>query len=114
MHRMLVALAILPLLAACSGDRTPAGDGGPVQAAPEGERAARFACDDGSSLNVQFENNRAQVTTSSGNELVLPEQVTSSGFRYSSGQHELQGKGDNATWTIAAQKTTNCRVVKSG
>lgn len=116
MHRIPFALAFLSLslVAACSNDQTPPGDGGPVQTAPDGERAARFACADGSTLIVRFENNQAQVTTSSGNDLVLPEQPSGSGFWYSSGQHELRGKGDEATWSVANQKTTNCKVVKAG
>lgn len=100
------------MLGGCSSDRTPKNDGGPVQPAPEGARAALFNCSDGSVLNVRFENSQALVTTGGGNRLVLPQQVAGSGYWYSSGEHELRGKGGEATWTAGQRSPVQCKAVE--
>ena len=69
-----------------------------------------YACSDGSTLRVTFVEGAAQVTPADGTLLRLPQQRVASGMWYATARHELRGKGDEATWTVARQAPVNCRV----
>jgi membrane-bound inhibitor of C-type lysozyme len=77
---------------------------------PPASRSVHFACDNGSSLNVLFENGQATVTPAGGEPLVLPQSIAADGFLYITPQHSLRGKGNEVTWTVGRMVPTNCKV----
>src|SRR3954466_6332595 len=91
-------LCLLPfLVAACSTPATP----------PYADLAS-YDCADGTTLRVRFGREGAHVTLADDSVLILPQQVSGSGFWYATPQHELRGKGAEATWTAAAQAPLQC------
>jgi membrane-bound inhibitor of C-type lysozyme len=72
-------------------------------------RSVHFACDNGSSLSVLFENSQATVTPAGGKPLVLPQSITADGFLYMTPQHSLRGKGNEVTWTVGRMIPTTCK-----
>lgn len=74
---------------------------------------ANYVCEDGSTLSVRFEPEAAIVTLENGTELNLPQQRAASGMWYSSGTHELRGKGDEATWGIGRRVPVQCKAVET-
>lgn len=97
--RILTPFLCVMLLAAC----------GEKEATP----VANYVCEDGSKFTVRFEPEAAIVTLENGTELNLPQQRAASGMWYSSGTHELRGKGDEATWGIGRRVPTQCKAVES-
>lgn len=77
----------------------------------EGEQAlrAKFVCEGGTTLDVTFRDEKAWVTLADGSVFVLPQRPAASGYWYSSGMHELRGKGDEATWGVGRMVPLNCR-----
>jgi len=67
-----------------------------------------YTCDDGTRFNAVFKQDRAVVTMTDGQKLVLMQQPAASGTRYSSGVHELHTKGDEAIWTIGRRASVTC------
>ncbi len=96
MHRTLFALAITGVIAGCASS-------------PKSVPMQEFRCDDGTVLSVSFHENEATVVLPNGEVATLPQQRAASGFWYSSGRHELRGKGYEATWTIGRRAPTTCR-----
>ncbi|GLK81715.1 MliC family protein [Methylopila turkensis] len=96
----LVALA----LAGCAGDPRPA----PPQAAAATISTARYACDDGGFLSIQFLPDAAAVTLVDGSTATLARRATGSGLWYASEEFELRGSGDVATWTARGARPTSC------
>ena len=97
-------LALSVLLAACmAAPGVPAGAQSPL--AP-----VDYTCSDGSALRVRFEAEAAVVTLPDGTELRLPQQRAASGMWYATPQHELRGKGDEATWTVGRRAPASCTV----
>ncbi|MEF7617163.1 MliC family protein [Aquincola sp. MAHUQ-54] len=96
-HRRLSGAATLLLLAGC--------------AAPPLQPPVVYDCEDGLQLRVRFASDRAEVALPDGTVLTLPQQPAASGIWYSSGQHELRGKGREARWTVGRRIPTNCFVL---
>ena len=96
--RLLASLFAVALLAACS--TAPHLDPGPVV----------YACEGGTTLTVRFAPGMAYVSTGSGAELALAQQVAASGIWYATPQHSLRGKGEQATWTVGRKVPVQCRV----
>ena len=88
------------LLAACESGPKP------------GEALVVYACDDGQTLRVLFSDQNARVTLPSKQEVVLPLQPAASGIAYGTPQHQLRGKGDEATWTEGKRVAVMCHVAK--
>ena len=71
-----------------------------------------YQCEDVLRLSVQFDPDKARVTLPDGTVLSLPQQPAASGFWYSSGLHELRGKGDEAQWTVGRRVPMACRALR--
>jgi membrane-bound inhibitor of C-type lysozyme len=71
-----------------------------------------YACDDRSTLAVRFsaDGNQAFVERPGQPTLMLPRQVSGSGFLYETPQYTLRGKGDEAIWTVGRRVPVQCRV----
>ncbi len=95
MLRPLLISSAVALAACATSDATP---------------TVTYACDDGGTLRVRFEPDAARVTLADGTELRLPQQRVASGLWYATPQHELRGKGDDATWTVGRRAPAQCRV----
>ena len=100
MHLRPGLLAVPALLAACAA--TPGGDGRPVS----------YACDDGTRLQVAFQDETALVRVNGAEPLRLPRQRSASGIWYATPQQELRGKGREAQWTVERRAPTLCRVAR--
>ncbi|RYG61487.1 MAG: lysozyme inhibitor [Alphaproteobacteria bacterium] len=72
-------------------------------------KAYDYRCEDGSHLNVVFEENHAVVTQHDGKVLVLPQMPSGSGTRYATPRYELRGKDKDATWTVGRKLAVDCR-----
>lgn len=97
MYRLIIAAASAAALTGCvslSAPKVP---------------TAHYRCESGADLNVQFPEGRAVVTLPDASSLVLPQQISGSGFRYGDGRYDLRGKGDDATWSVSGQGSTHCR-----
>ncbi|MGU3538784.1 MliC family protein [Methylobacterium sp. A54F] len=75
-------------------------------------RRVIFVCPKDQLLTVEFLNSEpgkpAIVRPPGGAAVTLPEQLSGSGFRYADDTHELRGKGQEVTWTDAAQPPVVC------
>lgn len=130
------SLALFPvsltlLLAACGRDEAPRNGDALQRRAVEGPELAErtgaelqeqalhqvirtvYACVDGESLTVDFDNRRdmATVRTSYGMAADLFEQPTADGLWYRAEGHELRGAGGRAVWTSGQRPPTECRAV---
>ena len=95
--RLSLSLFAATLLAACaSSSGVPA----PV----------RYACENGSALNVRFVPEGAYVSAADGPEVLLPQLPVASGILYGTAHLQLRGKGEEATWTVGRRVPTACRV----
>lgn len=74
--------------------------------------AVVYQCEDAVRLSVRFEAEKALVSLPDGAVLSLPQQPAASGFWYSSGLHELRGKGDEAQWTVGRRVPMACRALR--
>jgi membrane-bound inhibitor of C-type lysozyme len=105
------ALVACLMLAGCAAEtHPPAGD---VAATPAAPRTATFACEDGSSLTVQFESGTATATVTNGRTVHLAQQETGSGILYEGDGYALRGKGQEMTWTAADGTSLACSAAKS-
>lgn len=100
--RPLAAILALVTLAACQT---------PCPAPEEGPTRARFACEDGSALDVTFTRgpDTAIVRQEGYTELVLPARISGSGYRYVEGGDELRGRGMEVMWAREGAEETTCR-----
>ena len=69
-----------------------------------------YSCEDGLTLRVRFTHEAAHVTLPSGQEMLLPQQPSGSGIRYGSADTQLQGKGEDATFSVKQHRPVACRV----
>lgn len=69
---------------------------------------AKYFCENGQSLRVVFEGDKALVTPRGGKTITLRHGITADGFLYSKGKYSLRGRGDDATWTVGARKPVSC------
>lgn len=72
---------------------------------------AIYLCSNGEKLTVDFDNPRKMATVRNSNGLAvdLHQQTAASGIWYTTGGHELRGKGNEATWKSGDRPQTNCR-----
>ena len=75
---------------------------------PSAPRTAQFTCNNGQSLTVVFEGDKATVTPEGGEAIVLPQAPSGSGFLYMTPQHSLRGKGDAVSWTVGRMVPMQC------
>jgi membrane-bound inhibitor of C-type lysozyme len=77
---------------------------------------AVFNCEDGTKLDVTFDNdadpNTAIVTIEGKEPVTLPIAMSGSGYYYSNGPMGLRGKGDEATWEVGRKAPVNCTAEK--
>lgn len=105
MRQITIMLGAALLLGAC---QTPC-------PAPQAEpRTARFACENGSTLTVTFTRapDAARVEEEGFTALVLPARIVGSGYRYTTEDAELRGRGDELFWTRPGAVETACRQVR--
>jgi len=78
------------------------------------EIRAVFDCEGGQTLDVTFDNDKdvAVITIAGEKPLTLPIAMSGSGYRYSDGDHELSGKGDEAMWQVGDKAPVNCKAAK--
>ena len=76
---------------------------GATPGSPPPRVSAVFACEDGSSVSVLFDNvaDRAELSFADGRTATLAGQRPASGMWYAGGGYELRGKGDDVTITTA-------------
>ena len=79
-------------------------------AVPQPGNSVTYSCEGDLTLRVQFTRDAARVTLPGGEELLLPQQPAASGISYGTPQHQLRGKGDEATWTTGRRTPMACRV----
>lgn len=111
--RVLAALSILVLVAACGtsgvlpppvGPGDPGPGGGPPPIPLTGPIAYR--CSDGTQLMVEANGEQARVAIIGGPSMVLPE--ASEGY-YSNGRYGFRGGGDSAQWEVGRAAPVACR-----
>ncbi len=77
---------------------------------------AVFDCEDGTRLNVTFDNdadpNTAVVAIEGKDPITLPIAMSGSGYYYTNGMIGLRGKGDEATWEVGRKAPVNCTAAK--
>lgn len=83
----------------------------PAAADSAGIIEATFACENGTVLDITFDNEKqvAIVKTADLGPLTLPIGMSGSGYYYSNGQYGLRGKGDEAMWEVGRMAPINCR-----
>lgn len=67
-----------------------------------------FTCEDKTSFTAQFKSDEMNIVSGKNPIVILPQQITASGFWYKNAQYELRGKGREATLTIAGRKPVKC------
>ncbi|MDT0604537.1 META domain-containing protein [Thalassotalea castellviae] len=78
-----------------------------------------YTCERDTSLTVSFvehgsqnsDDNMAIVTLSDNKSVTLPQTPSASGFLYTNGKFSLQGKADNALWTVGRMKAMRCKTI---
>lgn len=77
---------------------------------------AVFDCDNGTTLNVVFDNDQephvAIVTIEGKEPLTLPIAESGSGYAYTNGKYTLTGKGEEAEWGVGRMKPTPCQQLR--
>lgn len=70
----------------------------------------KYVCDRGTQLKATFsaDGENVKISTQSVENLVIPSQVTGSGFLYSNGRYELRGKGNEALWSVGRMAAERC------
>lgn len=116
MRYMMMLTAILCGLTACDAAVAPRDQAvEPVQVSQDTQSdvtRARYQCDGTLVLDVVFGKDYADVTMSDTDTIRVPIAVSGSGFRYSTGIHELRGKGTEATWTIGRRMPIQCQAIE--
>lgn len=67
-----------------------------------------YRCDNGSILTVAYSNDTALLRREDGKAFVLPQQIASSGFIYSTGRLDLRGDDEQIVWTADASRPLTC------
>ncbi|MFD1332256.1 MliC family protein [Methylopila musalis] len=107
MRRPLACLGLAAALAlpgCASAPEAPSPRPAPTAAAED----TRYACDDGSFLQVTFRDESAHVVMADGETADLGQQRAASGVWYASERYELRGKGDVATWSERGRPAASC------
>lgn len=116
----LLAVACLPLLAACAEEAGTSLSGERTLMTPPsaGERpiVKNYGCADGSLLTVTFDNERdvATIETKGLDPQTLPKKPSASGLYYTNGRYYLQGKGDEVQWGAGRALPIKCSLEPSG
>jgi hypothetical protein len=115
-NRLVFATLLLTLSACATGNQVvlpepgpgpgPVPDPGPVPYAAPLTGQIAYACDNGSQLVVDFENNQARVAIVGGPSMVLPS--AGEGY-YSNGRYGIRGSGADAQWQAGAGAPVHCR-----
>lgn len=73
----------------------------------------KYVCDRGTQLKATFsaDGENVEISTQSVENLVIPRQVSGSGFLYSNGRYELRGKGKEAMWSLGRMAAEKCIAV---
>ena len=97
-------------------DASPA----PLEKRPIKERVAgdnrteaRFRCMDGTRIVARFDPDKGRaMLVRAGQTIILPQQRTASGIRYSDGKTVFQGKGDAMSFEAPGQPPIACTVIR--
>ena len=75
----------------------------------------RFACEDGSSLAVTFDqtDRTVEVLTGAGAKYVLPIGLSGSGYNYQTPERQLRGKGRDVTWSEPGAAPLHCHEIRA-
>ena len=112
MRKIVVAFTLLAALGACASKPSAQ-----IQT-PPGARTIRaqvaYQCDGGLGFTAVFLANPDAVALrfASGDEILLPQVVSGSGFRYADSSREFRGKADEAQYTLAKTAPVACYVAK--
>lgn len=69
-----------------------------------------FSCDDGSVLDVTFDNDKNIAVIHQGEiDSILDGQVVASGYHYMNSKHNLRGKGTEAQYSFGRHAWTRCQ-----
>jgi membrane-bound inhibitor of C-type lysozyme len=70
-----------------------------------------FACDDGTTLTVRFDqdDDTARIVGRRGLSVILPRSRAASGYGYEDASYSLRGKGRDAFWQASGRAPTRCR-----
>ncbi|GLK76643.1 hypothetical protein GCM10008171_18970 [Methylopila jiangsuensis] len=103
----LSGLAATLLLAGCAAN--PEAPARPASRAPSpAPEETRYACDDGSFLQVTFGDETAHVVMADGETATLVQRPAASGIWYASDRYDLRGKGDVASWSEQGRPAASC------
>lgn len=86
----------------------------PCPAVNTGPTYATYRCEDGSTLNVTFNNApplSATIAQEGYTTINLPSRIFGSGFRYSDGGADFSGRTSDARWTRPGAAETRCHQV---
>jgi len=103
----IAATAIATTLAGCAGGHTTEDT---TDSADQQARSAEYVCQDGSQFTVIFDSPETAKVEMHGDTFELERQRSGSGMAYASanGQHQLRGKGNEATWTVGRRMPVQC------
>jgi len=85
----------------------------PCPAPQSSSTQSRFACEDGSEINVTFTTapEAVLVQEEGYTALSLPARIAGSGYRYVDGAAELRGRGARVVWTRPGALETVCQQI---
>lgn len=67
-----------------------------------------FTCEGGGIFTAQFKVGGANILIGKNSPIELKQNVTASGFWYSSPEYNLRGKGNAVEWTVLGKKPIHC------
>ena len=111
MRHLIAAFAVVAALGACqTAPQKPVR----TDAARNVRVTVAYNCDDGLSFTAAFQVSPEAVELhfANGDQLLLPQVVSGSGFRYQDARHEFRGKSDDALYTLGKAAPVKCYVTK--
>jgi membrane-bound inhibitor of C-type lysozyme len=111
MRHLIAAFVVVAALGAC---QTPAQKSPPLGSARNVRVTVAYNCDDGLAFTAAFlvSPEAVELHFANGDQLLLPQVVSGSGFRYQDARHEFQGKADDALYTLGKATPVKCYVSK--
>ena len=111
MRKLLVAFTLLAAVGACqTKPQLPPH----VSSARNVRATVAYNCDDGTAFTAAFlvSPEAVELHFPDGDQLLLPQVASGSGFRYQDPRHDFQGKSDDALYTLGKAAPVKCYVSK--
>jgi membrane-bound inhibitor of C-type lysozyme len=110
MRHLFAAFIVVAALGACQSKPKMQ----PAVSARNVRVAVAYNCDDGQAFIAAFlvSPEAVELRFANGDQLLLPQVVSGSGFRYQDARHEFRGKADDALYTVGKAAPVKCYVSK--